>query len=73
LRIDYPELEKRGFDFRRDYEVINGTRAGVVSMRAKVERLDRAHKEEFLRLAASRFESTLAIDSENVTAHTILV
>jgi hypothetical protein len=37
--------------------------------RAKLERTDRARQTSFLQLAAEQFNKTLALDSENVTAH----
>jgi hypothetical protein len=37
--------------------------------RAKMERANPARKEEYLRAAATRFERTLTIDPENLTAH----
>jgi tetratricopeptide (TPR) repeat protein len=68
LEDRYPELEKRGFDFSRDYEVINEL-GQTIFERAKMERANPARKEEFLRAAAARFERTLTIDPENLTAH----
>jgi tetratricopeptide (TPR) repeat protein len=68
LEDRYPELEKRGFDFSRDYEVINEL-GQTLFERAKMERANPARKEEFLRAAATRFERTLTIDPENLTAH----
>jgi tetratricopeptide (TPR) repeat protein len=68
LEDRYPELEKRGFDFSRDYEVINEL-GQTLFERAKMERANPARKEEFLRAAAARFERTLTIDPENLTAH----
>ncbi|MEY4690058.1 MAG: hypothetical protein RIT19_383, partial [Verrucomicrobiota bacterium] len=68
LEDRYPELEKRGFDFSRDYEVINEL-GQTLFERAKMERANPARKEEYLRAAATRFERTLTIDPENLTAH----
>ena len=68
LEDRYPELEKRGFDFSRDYEVVNEL-GQTLFERAKMERANPARKEEFLRAAATRFERTLTIDPENLTAH----
>ena len=64
----YPELEQRGFNFSRDYEVINEL-GQTLFERAKMERSDPAKQRSFLEQAARRFEDTLNIDSENVTAH----
>jgi tetratricopeptide (TPR) repeat protein len=70
LEDRYPELDKHGFDFSKDYEVINELGQTLVE-RSKSERGDnnRARREEFLRQAAEQFEKTLALDSENLTAH----
>jgi hypothetical protein len=60
----------RRFDFSRDYEVINEL-GQTLFERAKVERgpARAAARRKFLQDAAAQFERTLAIDSENVTAH----
>ena len=68
LEDRYPELEKRGFDFSRDYEVVNEL-GQTLYERAKAERADPEKQKAFLRAAVKRFEDTLAIDSENVAAH----
>ena len=68
LEDRYPELDKRGFDFSKDYEVINEL-GQTLFERAKQERGDKERFEQFLRLAEVRFQKTLALDSENVAAH----
>lgn len=70
LEDRYPELDQRGFDFSRDYEVINEL-GQTLFERAKMERVEanRAAREGFLRQAVERFQKTLSIDSENVPAH----
>lgn len=68
LEDRYPELEKRQFNFSRDYEVINEL-GQTLFERAKMERGNPAKQREFLEAAVRRFNDTLAIDSENVTAH----
>jgi tetratricopeptide (TPR) repeat protein len=70
LEDRYPELDKRGFDFSKDYEVINELGQTLVE-RSKMERGDenKAKREGYLREAAGQFEKTLALDSENLTAH----
>jgi tetratricopeptide (TPR) repeat protein len=70
LEDRYPELDQRGFDFSKDYEVINEL-GQTLFERAKLERgeANRATREDFLRQAVERFERTLALDSENLTAH----
>jgi tetratricopeptide (TPR) repeat protein len=68
LEDRYPELVARGFNFGRDYEVINEL-GQTLFERAKMERGDPAKQKELLTAAARRFEDTLKIDSENVPAH----
>jgi len=70
LEDRYPELDKRGFDFSKDYEVINEL-GQTFFERSKQERGDanRTQQSAFLRQAEEQFKKTLAIDSENVTAH----
>jgi tetratricopeptide (TPR) repeat protein len=68
LEDRYPELDRRGFDFSKDYEVINEL-GQVYFERAKTERGNPAKQGDFLNQAAEQFEKTLAIDSENLTAH----
>lgn len=64
------EMVARGFDFRKDYEVIN-LLGQTLFDRAKQIRDDsrRGERDELLKQAAEQFERTLSIDSENVTAH----
>ncbi len=68
LEDRYPELDRHGYNFSRDYEVINEL-GQTLFERAKMERANPARREEFLRAAERRFQSTLAIDTENMTAH----
>jgi tetratricopeptide (TPR) repeat protein len=68
LEDRYPELDRRGFDFSKDYEVINEL-GQTLFERAKVERADKARRNDFLHQAADQFENTLKLDSENLTAH----
>ena len=65
-----PELRARGFDFSRDYEVLNELGQALFE-RAKQERgATRAEaRTALLRRAVDAFDRTLAIDAENVTAH----
>ena len=65
-----PALTERGFDFSRDYEVLNELGQALFE-RAKQERgAARAEaRADRLRQAAAAFDRTLAIDAENVTAH----
>jgi tetratricopeptide (TPR) repeat protein len=68
LEDRYPELERRGFNFSRDYEVINEL-GQTLFERAKLERTNPTRRDEFLRAAEKRFQDTLTIDTENMTAH----
>lgn len=70
LEDRYPELDKRGFDFSKDYEVINEL-GQTLFERAKLERgeANRVEREKFLNQAVEQFQKTLALDSENVAAH----
>jgi len=70
LEDRYPELDRRGFDFSKDYEVINEL-GQTLFERAKLERgeANRAAREGFLRQAAEQFNKTLTLDSENLSAH----
>jgi tetratricopeptide (TPR) repeat protein len=68
LEDRYEELDKRGFDFSLDYEVINEL-GQTLFERAKLERGDEATQRRWLQEAVARFKRTLEIDSENVAAH----
>lgn len=68
LEDRYPELERRGLDFSRDYEVINEL-GQTLFERAKMERGNPERQRAFLEAAVRRFKDTLVIDPENVTAH----
>jgi tetratricopeptide (TPR) repeat protein len=70
LEDRYPELDRRGFDFSKDYEVINELGQALFE-RAKMERgeANRANREKFLRQAVEQYQKTLTLDSENLSAH----
>jgi len=68
LEDRYPELEKRGFDFSKDYEVINEL-GQTYFERAKMERRDPVAQKRFLENAVAQFEKSVALDPENLTAH----
>jgi len=68
LEDRYPELERRSFDFSKDYEVINEL-GQTYFERAKMERSNPVQQKEFLQRAVEQFTHTLAIDPENLTAH----
>ena len=65
-----PEMVKRGFDFSKDYRVIN-LLGQTYFDRARRLRTDdvAAQRKVFLQKAAETFHRALVIDSENVTAH----
>ncbi len=63
-----PALIARGFDFGKDYEVINEL-GQTLFERAKAERGDPVRQREFLGEAVRRFNQTLTLDSENLAAH----
>jgi tetratricopeptide (TPR) repeat protein len=68
LEDKYPELERRGFDFSKDYEVI--TELGqTLFERAKMEWRDAARQRPFLAEAREQFHRVLALDPENLSAH----
>lgn len=68
LEDRYPELDKRGFDFSKDYEVINEL-GQTYFERAKMERADPVRRKEFLSRAVEQFERTVSLDPENLAAH----
>jgi len=71
LEDRYLELEKRGFDFSKDYEVLNELGQAYFE-RSKMERSDPAARQKFLKLGADALNRTLALDSENLSAHYLL-
>ena len=66
----FPGARDRGFDFSRDYRLLNRL-AGTLFERAKLERGDarRTARDAFLAEAQSIYERVLELDPENVTAH----
>jgi tetratricopeptide (TPR) repeat protein len=68
LEDRYPELDERGFDFSKDYEVVNEL-GQTYFERSKQERSNKTRQTEFLNLAIARFKDTLKLDVENLTAH----
>jgi len=68
LEDHYPELDQRGFDFSKDYEVINELGQAYFE-RAKMERAGAERQREFMLKAVEQFNKTLALDSENLAAH----
>ncbi|MCP4663744.1 MAG: hypothetical protein GY856_50820 [bacterium] len=70
LDLDDAETRRRGFDFSRDYRVINEL-GQTLFERAKMERGEsrRERRRELLQEAAAQFERTLALEPENSAAH----
>ncbi len=64
------ETVRRGFDFSKDY-VVRNELGKTLFARAQRERgaARRARRDEYLRAAAKEYHKTLALDSENITAH----
>jgi tetratricopeptide (TPR) repeat protein len=67
VQTRFTEARRRGFDFSRDYRVLN-TLARALFERAKVES-SAALATEWLRSAADQHQAALRLDPENVTAH----
>jgi hypothetical protein len=70
VALDDRETRHRGFDFSRDYRLLNEL-GQTLYERAKQERGE-AHQEQrqnFLREAVATFRRVLELDPENVTAH----
>ena len=64
------EMLKRGFDFSRDYEVLNELGSTIFERAKQLRGPDRkTERKALLRAAAETFEKTLALDTENVAAH----
>jgi tetratricopeptide (TPR) repeat protein len=64
-------MRERGFDFSLDFEVINLLGQTLFDRARQIRGPDerKAEQEAFLRAAVEQFKKTLAIDSEDVTAH----
>lgn len=70
VRGGFAKAQGRGFDFAKDYRLLNQL-ATTIYERAKQERgpARRSAREALLREAEGWFRDALAIDPENVTAH----
>ena len=70
LELDDEETRRRGFDFSLDYRLLNEL-GQTLFERAKQERgsAREARRRELLTAARTRFEETLGLEPENVTAH----
>ena len=68
--LDDAETRRRGFDFSKDYRLLNEL-GQTLFERAKQERGDarRAERVRYLEEARGTFEAALAIDPENATSH----
>ena len=65
-----PEMIARGFDFSKDYEVINLLGQSLFEQAKQLrDPARKAEREKLLKSAVEQFQKTLALDSENVTAH----
>ncbi len=65
-----PEMQERGFDFSRDYRVINLLGRVYFQQALQLRTPDvQDRKGALLQKAVATFRKTLAIDSENSTAH----
>ena len=63
----FAEARRRGFDFSRDYRLLNAL-GGALFERAKLAP-EAAEAEPWLQEAAARYSQALAIDPENAAAH----
>ena len=65
-----PERTARGFDFSMDYEVINRLGDTLFEQAKQIRQpSETAARQKLLEEAASQYDKTLKIDSENVAAH----
>jgi tetratricopeptide (TPR) repeat protein len=70
--VDQTTAERvaRGFDFSRDYEVLNALGRTLFDQAEQLHSpADSAQRRKLLQESVRQFERTLAIDSENVNAH----
>lgn len=70
VATNYNDARERGFDFSKDYRVLNQLASTLFEL-SKLERAEsrRAVREALLNRALSTFEQSLAIDPENAPAH----
>ncbi len=70
VSLDTLETRSRGFDFSKDYRLLNEL-GNALFERAKQERgsARRSERESFLRESVEWFQKTLTLDPENVTAY----
>ncbi|HVR95774.1 MAG TPA: tetratricopeptide repeat protein, partial [Thermoanaerobaculia bacterium] len=70
IQADTAEMRERGFDFSKDYRLLNELGQTLIE-RARQERGDarRQHRDALLTEARGLFERTLELDPENAPAH----
>ena len=68
VTMDSTETRQRGFDFSRDYRVLNELGLSLFE-RAKQEQRNADTRTRLLQEATEWFARTLTLDPENVTAH----
>lgn len=70
IQADTQEMRERGFDFSKDYRLLNELGQTLIE-RSRQERGDarRARRDALLSEARDLFEKTLTLDPENATAH----
>ncbi len=70
VQADTAETRERGFDFSRDYRVLNEIGDTLFELAKRMRGAEAsAERERTLVAAVEWFEKTLAIDPENLTAH----
>jgi tetratricopeptide (TPR) repeat protein len=62
-------MERRGFDFSLDYEVINQLAQALLDLGLQFERTDPGEAQKYWQEAVKQYRRVLEIDSENFTAH----
>lgn len=68
LELDDEETRRRGFDFSRDYRLLDEL-GQTLFERAKAEKADEARRQALLTEAAGLFERTLTLEPEDMSAH----
>jgi tetratricopeptide (TPR) repeat protein len=70
LEVRTETMVRRNLDFSLDYEVLNQYGETLFALGQQLQRQERPDEaESYWRRAVEQFQRTLAIDSENVTAH----
>jgi len=64
-----PELSARGFDFRRDYEVLNLLGETLFDQARRIRQAEAQKRKLLLEESRQWFHRTLELDPENITAH----